>query len=241
MRVLVTRPEPDASLTAERLRALGYEVLVAPLLETVFLNEPLDKLHTGDFVVTSRNGVRSLAALASEEIQQTRTLYTVGDATAALARELGFKQIRSAAGSVDHLVGLIGPARAGDKKSLIYVCGRDRKGRLEDKLREAGWRVDVAVRYLVENVDHFAPAILTAFEDQKIDAVLLYSNRTAEALKAFINRFELGHSTNLIKFFCLAKSIESVFDRHQGIQLIVVEQPNEQSVFDALALHQGGV
>ncbi|MCG8401015.1 MAG: uroporphyrinogen-III synthase, partial [Firmicutes bacterium] len=35
MRLLVTRPEPDAEALAERLRALGHEVLVAPMLPVV--------------------------------------------------------------------------------------------------------------------------------------------------------------------------------------------------------------
>ena len=91
MRILVTRPEPDASLTAERLRAMGYEVLVAPMLETVFSTEPLDDVSNADLVVTSRNGVRALAKLASSEVLEATTLYTVGDATAELARDVGFK------------------------------------------------------------------------------------------------------------------------------------------------------
>ncbi|MEP3630658.1 MAG: uroporphyrinogen-III synthase [Hyphomicrobiales bacterium] len=238
MRVLVTRPEPDASLTAERLRAAGYEVLIAPMLETVFLNEPLDDMHTGDFVVTSRNGVRALAKVADEETRETRTLYTVGDATAALARGFGFKHIRSASGAVDQLVDLIGPARSDDRAGLIYVCGRDRKGRLEDKLKANGWQVDVAVRYYSDSVDHLSPDILTVIESETIDAVLLYSNRTAEAFEGVIKRYNLSQLTNSIKFFCLAKGIESVFDRYGKIQLIVVEHPNEQSMFDALAHYQ---
>ena len=35
MRLLVTRPEPDATRTAETLRARGHDVLVAPLLATL--------------------------------------------------------------------------------------------------------------------------------------------------------------------------------------------------------------
>lgn len=238
MRVLVTRPEPDASLTAERLRAAGYEVLVAPMLETVFSTEPLDDKGMGNFVVTSRNGVRALAKLVSQETRDATTLYTVGDATAALARDVGFKHVRSAAGAVDDLVELIGPANTDDSKQLIYVCGRDRKGRLEDKLQANGWQVDVAVRYYSDSVDHFSPDILDAFKNQTIDAVLLYSNRTAEALEGLIKQHNLSQSANSIKFFCLAKGIESVFDRFREIQLIVVEQPNEQSMFDALAHYQ---
>ena len=235
MRVLVTRPEPDASLTAERLRAMGYEVLVAPLLETVFSTEPLDDVSNTDFVVTSRNGVRVLAKLASQGMRETTTLYTVGDATAALARDVGFKHIRSAAGTVDHLVDLIGPAKAEDCKQFIYVCGRDRKGKLEDKLQAKGWQVNVAVRYHSDPVGHFSPDVLNAIKSQTVDAVLLYSNRTAEAFKALIEQYDLRQLTDLMKIFCLAKSIESVFDRSGRIQLIVVERPNEQSMFDALA------
>ena len=238
MKILVTRPEPDASLTAERLRAMGYEVLVAPMLETVFSTEPLEDVSNTDLVVTSRNGVRALAKLASPEVLEATTLYTVGDATAELARDVGFKHIHSGAGTVDHLVDLIGPAKAEDCKQFIYVCGRDRKGKLEDKLQAKGWQVSVAVRYYSDPVDHFSPDVLSAIKSQKIDAVLLYSNRTAEAFKALIEQYNLSQSTNLIKFFCLAKSIESVFDRSGEIQLIVVERPNEQSMFDALAHYQ---
>ena len=240
MRVLVTRPEPDASLTAERLRAEGYDVLVAPMLETVFLNEPLNEAHKGEFVVTSRNAVRSLAKLASQDARETKVLYTVGDATAALARDVGFKHIRSAAGTVDDLVDLIGPSNADDSKQLTYVCGRDRKGGLENKLRIKGWQVNVAVRYHSDRVEHFSSNVVSTIKGQKIDAVLLYSNRTAEAFKVFIEQYNLSQSTNLIKFFCLAKSIESVFDRSREIQLIVVEKPNEQSMFDALAHYRNG-
>ena len=238
MRVLVTRPEPDASLTAERLRAMGYEVLVAPMLKTVLSTDPLDDIGTGNFVVTSRNGVRALAKLVSQETRDATTLYTVGDATAALARDVGFKHVRSAAGTVDDLVELIGPANTDDSKQLIYACGRDRKGGLENKLRAKDWQVNVAVRYHSDPVDHFSPDILSAFKGQKIDAVLLYSNRTAEAFEGLIKQHNLSQITNSIKFFCLAKGIESVFDRRREIQLIVVEQPNEQSMFDALAHYQ---
>ena len=235
MRVLVTRPEPDASLTAERLRAEGYDVLVAPMLETVFSTEPLDNAQRACFVVTSRNGARALAKLTNQETREAATVYTVGDATAALAREAGFKHVHSASGTVDDLVELIGLGVAGESKPLTYVCGRDRKGGLEDKLRVNGWQVNVAVRYCSDPVEHFSSNVVSAIKGQKIDAVLLYSNRTAAAFKVFIEQHNLSQSTNLMKLFCLAKSIESVFDRSREIQLIVVEKPNEQSMFDALA------
>ena len=37
MRLLVTRPQPDTDVQAEKLNALGHEVIAAPLLEVEFL------------------------------------------------------------------------------------------------------------------------------------------------------------------------------------------------------------
>ena len=39
MRVLVTRPEPDGERTAQKLRARGCDVLVAPVLQIELLND----------------------------------------------------------------------------------------------------------------------------------------------------------------------------------------------------------
>jgi len=224
MRLLITRPEPDASLSAERLRALGHEVLVEPVLETVFSNKPLGDVDDASLVVTSRNGVRALISLSTREMRETALLYAVGDATAKLALDAGFKKVKSASGDVEQLVALIGSPSLERLNRLIYVCGRDRKGQLENKLEASGWKVDVCERYHTDIVEALSADALNAISEKQIDAVLLYSGRTAEAFKQLVSGANISQITNLFVFFCLAKSIKSVFD--------------EQSMFDALALYQ---
>ncbi len=93
MRVLVTRPVEDAGATAARLRELGHELLIAPLLEIRFRDGPelsLDGFQA--IVATSANGVRALIGRTLRPA--TLPIFAVGPQTAALAREAGFADVQ---------------------------------------------------------------------------------------------------------------------------------------------------
>ena len=64
MRLLVTRPEPDATRQAERLAARGHEPVLAPLLahRAGNRNVPLELDGAQALIVTSRNALRALAS-----------------------------------------------------------------------------------------------------------------------------------------------------------------------------------
>jgi len=129
-RLLVLRPEPGASATAERARALGLTTVVAPLFEI----EPLawDAPEAGGFdglLLTSANAVRH----SGEGLQELRGLpvYAVGESTAEAAREEGFSIAATGDGGVDRLLGSIEQ----DLK-LLHLCGEDRRD-----VVEAGHRI----------------------------------------------------------------------------------------------------
>ena len=162
MRVLVTRPEPAASRTAARLRALGHAVVVAPLLvpRAVPWSVPPGGWQAVAFTSASGpdlsgNVLRSLIHLPA---------YTVGEATAAAAREAGFIDVRPARGDASAVFRLA----AGDGiASLLHLAGRDRS----DAVVPPGLTVGLATVYAAD----LAPG-LPAFEGE---LVLLYSARTA--------------------------------------------------------------
>ena len=63
MRLLVTRPEPDAGREAEALAARGHEAVLAPLLKIEFTRDvPLDFAGVQALIVTSRNALRAMAS-----------------------------------------------------------------------------------------------------------------------------------------------------------------------------------
>jgi uroporphyrinogen III methyltransferase/synthase len=88
-RVLVTRAEEQASPLAERLEAIGCEVLLCPLIRIEPLgDEPID---VGDFdwvVVTSPNGATELARRL---VSPPHRLAAVGPATADALRAHGLE------------------------------------------------------------------------------------------------------------------------------------------------------
>ena len=64
MRVLVTRPEPDAHDEVEELAARGHEGIVSPLLVIEQVNDvALDLDGAQALIVTSRNALRALSSI----------------------------------------------------------------------------------------------------------------------------------------------------------------------------------
>jgi uroporphyrinogen-III synthase len=120
-RVLVLRPEPGATATAEKARAAGLEAVAVPL----FTIEPAqwEAPDAGSFdgvLLTSANAV----TFGGQALHSLRSLkvYAVGEATAQAAREAGFDIAASGDAGVDRLLGSINP----DLK-LLHLCGADRR------------------------------------------------------------------------------------------------------------------
>src|SRR5690242_5683689 len=102
LRVLVTRAEPGASETGERLRALGYQPIVEPVFAVAPIPVALPAFDALAF--TSANGVRVFAKLSP---RRDAPVFCVGGRTADAALEAGFSNVRSADGDVAALAELI--------------------------------------------------------------------------------------------------------------------------------------
>ena len=65
-KIWITRAQPGADETAGRVRALGHEAVVLPLLTVETLPAELDLTGVGALAFTSANGVRAFGALTQE-------------------------------------------------------------------------------------------------------------------------------------------------------------------------------
>src|SRR5271163_2010704 len=91
MRVLLTRPEPEAQRTAAALRARGHAVVVAPLLRIEILSDA--ELGDGPWaaiLVTSANAVRAIAGHRRRHDLHGIPAFTVGRHSAQAMRDAGF-------------------------------------------------------------------------------------------------------------------------------------------------------
>src|SRR5882724_10540206 len=170
MRLLVTRPEPAGARTAARLRALGHDVILMPVLRVELVPNP--ELGDGPFgalILTSANAVQALALAQHKRLSELQILpaYTVGRRTAEVARALGFAPI-SADGNQEDLVALIASHfRTG--APLLYVAGQDRTGDLGAALAAVGVEVRTVVAYRAVPVSEFAQDVAGAFRAGGVD------------------------------------------------------------------------
>ena len=153
MRVLVTRSEPGASETGDRLIAAGY----LPIIEPVFVIEPIpvEVPFFDALAFTSANGARQFATLSP---RRDDPVFCVGARTAEAAREAGFKNVTSADGDADALAQAILASlqtskdpeamrrRAADFLGLsetqrLLAVGAAKASELAGKLEEAGLEV----------------------------------------------------------------------------------------------------
>ena len=90
-KIWITRAQPGADATAERVRALGHDAVVAPLLAVQVLPDvEIDLRGVAALAFTSANGVRAFADANGE---RGLKVFAVGAATAQAARKAGFKSV----------------------------------------------------------------------------------------------------------------------------------------------------
>jgi uroporphyrinogen-III synthase len=226
MKLLVTRPLPDAEQTAERLRRLGHEVTVQPLLRTEFL--PLtDAVEPAALAVTSRNGVRAMAAWPAAKAWRQLPLYAVGEATAAAAGEAGFTDVHSADGDGAALAALIIATRKPEGGPILYPAAEDRSPVFETRLGGAGFAVDTVIAYRMVAAATLDAAVVAALQSGDFDGVLLYSRRSAETFLHLVDRAGLGETLSRLRLFVLSPAVASVFSGRAVGRIDVAPAPRE--------------
>ncbi|MDR3521034.1 MAG: uroporphyrinogen-III synthase [Acidocella sp.] len=175
MKILVTRPEPGASLTAARLTSMGYEPVVAPCLAISRHAATLPQ-HPAAIIVTSSQVIPALP-----ERYRNTPIFCVGDATAGRLREAGFNSVISASGDAKDLAALIIAHRL--PGSYLLAVGARHGLALAQQLRKAGLTITRRTVYAATPARALPPAVRTALQDGSIKTALFYS---AESARAFI-------------------------------------------------------
>lgn len=231
-RVLVTRPDPGATRTARRLEALGFEPVLLPLSETRALPVVRGIVPTDAtaVAVTSANALRHAPSGLIERLRQL-PCHAVGVRTAESARKAGFFSVNEGPGDAAALADMI--AIELGKATLAYLCGRVRMPEFERRLGLNGTKV-----VPIETYDTIALApdptyVRQQLGGQPIDAVLLYSARSAAA---FGTLMEMHAEADLLMrgatCFCLSGRIASALV--EGLRVAVAPDPNEDALLDLL-------
>jgi uroporphyrinogen-III synthase len=219
-RIWVARAQPQADATAARLRAMGLEPVVAPVLEIRPIAQArIDLAGVDALAFTSAAGVSAFAILCGE---RGLTVFAVGDATADAARSAGFSQVRSAQGDVHALADCI----AAEKRRptlLLNPTAAEPAADLADLLARRGVAARSVAVYESVEVDLASPPA-------GLDGVLIHSSKAARA----VARSLAGADAAAITAFAISPTAAAPLDGLGLRRITVAASPNEAALLKLL-------
>ena len=237
MRLLVTRPEPDATREVETLMALGHEPVRAPLLEIEFLEDvPLNLDGAQAIVITSRNALRALGTHPERDQALALPIFAVGEATAWAARQLGFTEVTIGPGTGAGLHPMICQEVHPSHGPLVHIGAEKVAFDLKGALESHGIDLRRVVLYRSHPVETLSEDVVDGLKSGDIDGALLLSPRTARAFARLVQRYGLVTEVKGLVCYCLSKAIaEAVVPL--GVEACVPQFAREE---DLVALFESG-
>lgn len=231
MRLLVTRPEPDATELKAHLVARGHEVMIEPLITISFDDgDPVELEGVQAMIATSRNGLRALAGRPMLEQARALPVFAVGPGTAATARALGFEHVIRGPSGARELVALLAERAEVNGGPLLHLAGDTPAFDFVPALKRLGFHVVRPIVYTTARANRLSGCTLLRIRDGLIDGVLLLSPRTADVYTALIGQHALVAASQRIVHFCLSAAVAKRLAPLDPVKAEVAAQPNLQEI-----------
>ena len=227
--IIVTRAEPGASETVQRLQALGCRALHAPALtlsEKTDTRLPPENKISG-LVFTSANGVR---AYANRRNDREAAAWCVGPATAEAAKLAGFSNIHESAGNAVDLAHFIAAERAPSNALLLHVANVAAAGNLKRELERQGFSVAFAPLYEMRPATRLPDAVLDHIKQGLSAIVLTHSAKGAEAFASLVE----DHPLKFAALVAISEPASAPLTKRAPGQTFIADAPNEDGLLRAL-------
>jgi uroporphyrinogen-III synthase len=231
MRVLITRPRPDADELAARLHARGHTTFIEPLIDIVMRDgPPLDLSGVQALLFTSANGARAAAMRTTE---RALPVFAVGPATAATARALDFVDVTESPG--EGVEGLAQQVRAGltpAKGTLLHPTGTVTAGDLQASLEPHGFIVCRQVIYEARAADALSGALVAELGAGSIAAAMFFSPRTAVLFATLTAAAGLAPACRGVVAMALSQAVANALAPLTFRHLSVAAKPQTNAILD---------
>ena len=207
MRLLITRPEPDATLYKERLAELGHTGVVAPLTTITFAKGQLPLNGVQAVVVTSKNALRALARSPSLAKAVALPIFTVGPGSGDMAAELGFDRIIPGPASARELVQVVATRGEPSGRPLLVLTGDRQAFDMKSALAACGFSVGQKTVYRTAAAEALEPQVVKAIGSGAIDGVILMSPYSAEVFATLTAEAGITEAARHLHYFCLSPAV----------------------------------
>ena len=231
MRVLITRPEREATALAAALMQRGHAPVIAPLFTLQILHPPPDfaaALAASQAVLlTSANGARALAEASD---QRSKPVFAVGDTTAATAEGLGFTSVVSASGDAAALGALVREKLDPAKGPLIHVSGIDVAGDLSPE----GFEVRRFALYEAREAESLPASAEAALQARALDAATFFSPRASAVFARLADKAGLGAACRTVTAVAISPAAAEPLKDLPFRTVRIAARPTRQAMLDEI-------
>ncbi|MBI2236518.1 MAG: uroporphyrinogen-III synthase [Magnetospirillum sp.] len=229
---LVTRPREDSEAVAKALAERGLDIMVEPLLDILPLDGvAIDTCGVQGILGTSANGIRALARVLPD---RAIPVFAVGDASARVARELGYTAVESAGGDVDTLAELVAARTQPSAGALLHAAGTAVAGDLAGRLGGKGFEVRRVVLYEARTATRLSPVLSAALAAGAIDLALFFSPRTAATFATLVRDAGAAGELTRIAAYGLSANVARELASLPWRVLRTAAQPTQAALLAAL-------
>ncbi len=234
MRVLITRAEPAASRTAQKLEAFGHTPIVCPIFELVDLGGPDPDQNSTNYIFTSANAVEVLLKRNWTPGDTSATAWCVGTKTETAAKVLGFQNTVVASGGGAKLAEKITNTKAVFEEPFIYPTTPDRSFNIQQALSASGIKVETVDIYRTAKVMSENSRIASFFSKSDRSAIMIYSERSASHLISLLKDIINPNDVNRASVISISKSAANMMLNYGWEGVYVSERPDEASMISRL-------
>ncbi len=231
MRVLITRPEREATALATALGERGHTPVIAPLFELVILRPPpvfdAALVACQAVLLTSANGAR---ALAEANEQRSKPVFAVGDTTAATAEGLGFTTVVSAAGDSAALGELVRQRLDPKNGPLLHASGVDVAGELD----LPGFDVRRFALYEAREAAGLPDSARAALQARAIDVATFFSPRASALFATLAGEAGLADGCRAVTAIAISPAAAGPLKALPFKAVRAASRPTRQAVLDEI-------
>lgn len=180
--LVITRPEPGLSETAQRINQLGWQPLLMPVMTIEALPTEFVAIENVQAIIfTSRQAIKPIVQqLSTQNLAYKKIpVFTVGDITAKDAQKAGFYNVISADKDAVALASLIKKKLDPQIGILLFPVAKGQGKLLDALLKQAGFTIFLREVYQAKPVQKLSDEFLQALQAKKINSILFFSSETA--------------------------------------------------------------
>lgn len=237
--MVITRPEPGLSETAQRISQLGWQPLLMPVMNIQILPVGSIKIETMQAIVfTSRQAIAPMVQqlLIQNIAYQQIPVFTVGDITAKDAKQAGFLRVTSANQDAVALASLIKNTLDPQKGLLLFPSAKEQGQLLIALLKQAGFSVSHREVYQAQPVQALFDDFFQALEKETINSILFFSSETARFFMELLpeNSYQF---LKLVQAVGISIKMKKILERAPWAYVDIAKHPKTEEILCLIKEH----